>query len=340
MKSARRFISLIGWTFLLLFFSCEIEDDFGKPDTSEYFGTKLYTSTGFLMKIIWSEETNEIIAISDLNIAAIDVNTKTSRQVTANAHHYNGSDVLWISGEMLYYLNFDSQLSGININNSSTTESLVDSVSVNYYTTPFSSNNFAFNKLGLYDPSNEPYLFLYDFNTKKETLITSGIPITFSPDGQALLFTKGYSVYYYDLQTKAILPAQFQSYYGNGVTKWTSKGVLFFYQNAERSAVLFNATTNETIGGWENLVPPAYGSLSSSGDKIVIQKEKCGIPYVTGPCSFLKQYYFLVDVVNHTETEMAFGNQPNIFQLIISPAENSIAFIKDNNNIYLAEKKD
>ena len=331
---------MISWGLLLLLSACEIEDDFGKSDTSEKLGTVLYNSSAnYLTKILWSAETNEIIAVSDYNIFAIDIATKARREILTNVYYAVGSETIWIAGDMLYILEYDARLSRVNLVQPGSSELLLDSAVVNYNTTPFSANHFAFNKWDLLDPAYEPYLFLYDLNTKKESLITTGIPITFSTDGQKLLFSSKNNLHYYDLQTKAIVSLPIQSNYGYQVIKWTSEGVLFFYQPGNYT-VLYNATTNHQLGQWENYFPLAPSIISDSGKKLITQKQKCASPYITGNCPILKPYYYIVDVVANTEAEIVYSNYPTITQFIFSPSENSIAFIKDSNSIYLAEQED
>ncbi|MDH4092088.1 MAG: hypothetical protein OEV74_06175 [Cyclobacteriaceae bacterium] len=327
------------WILLLLLFSCEIEDDFGKPDYSAYLGTELYSATSYIQKIYWSEATNEIIVAADNGITAIDIVTKEKRQIPGSTPGY----LSWLEGNLLYYIDYEGRLMSINIISSEKKQTAVDSISISYNATPFTSAYFAFEKYRPSDEEYDPALFLYEFETKKETFITNGRPITFSPEGNKLLFAQtdnsGYNKYFhYDIATKSITPIQLSDpYYGDKTFVWTPNGIQFYYPNYPL-VILYNMSTDMQIGQWESLATPNRGLISNSGNKLLVQKEKCSNPYYSSGCYETKEYYSVIDVTLNSETEMVYGNNLYIYQvLFLGSEENNIAYIKDN-QVYLAEK--
>lgn len=341
-----RLSSILVVVVTLSLFSCEIEDDFGKPDYSSNYGSVLYNSPyDEVYKIVWSEQTNQIVALGN-SITVIDIDTKISRQLNVYNIMYI-SDLTWVNGQTLYYLDYNSNFSSVNISSGLQQLSMADSIVQYYDGLPFSSRYLAFNKLDKYDPANEPYLYFLDLETRNEVLITSGSPITFSPDSKNLLFSRrdpytyARLFYSYSLDTKAIslLPIQ-EPYVYSGPIKWTSSGILFFYVGNYGDSEVFNATTNKKIGTWKNLLAPSHNTISPSGTKIITCREKCATGSSLSYCySFTKQYFQVVDLTNATEKETVYGQNLYSPLFAFSPDEKSIAF-STANSIYLIQSPD
>lgn len=327
---------------MLFLSSCEIEDDFGKPDNSSQPGTLIYNSPYGVSKLFWSEQTDQIVTIGD-GINVIDLSTKTSNHLNPNNFSYHISNQSWLTGNIIYYLNNSLELASIDITNGNQKLSLADSIMESYESVPVSTEYFAFNKQHKSNLANEPYLYLFDIATGKETLITTGSPITFSPDGKNLLFLKynpsTYTrlYYIYSIEAKSVTPLQVTEPYGNvGPMKWTSVGILLYVQGYSGKSEVYNVTTNSKIGEWENMMSPTYGVISSSGKKMMTYKEKCA-SNVSGYCtSYYKQYYSVVDVLNSTVSELVYGNGLYVYQFAFSPDENSAVY-SPGNGIYLIE---
>jgi sugar lactone lactonase YvrE len=343
----RRISSTFWIGCLLLSFSCEIEDDFGKPDFSSNLGTLIYTSDyNPIYKTLWSEQTNTIIALGT-TVTVIDVDAKTSKEMNLNNFSYDGSGPSWLAGNTLYYLDYSAGLSSVDIKDGTQKISLTDSVITNYQGLPYSRNHFAFNKwidFGQYEPN----LYLYDLETQKENLIASGSPIVFSPDGQYLLFSKIEPstnirfFYSYSIPTKAIetLAIQDPSTQPEPI-KWTIDGILFYYQNYNGNGKLevFNATTQTRLGEWLNAGPPInHGVISPSGKKMMTFLQRCanrGSEY-TNYCDNHKDHYYLVDIPNGKEVEIIYGPNMYSLQFAFSPDENRAVYYLAN-SIYLLD---
>ncbi len=340
-----RISSAFSFGCLLLLFSCEIEDDFGKPDFSTKLGTLIYTSAyNPIYKTLWSEETNTIVSLGT-TVAIIDVNTKTSKLLSVANFSYDGNSLTWLVGNTLYYLNYSGRLSSIDITDGEQKVSLADSILSSYNELPYSRNHVAFNKWEKVDPEYEPYLYLYDIETQKENLIASGSPIVFSPDGQYLLFSKfpppTYTrvFYSYSIQTKAIETLAIQDPYGYaGLIKWTAEGILFYYQNYSGKLEVFNGSTHTRLGEWLNTGPIHNGMLSPSGKKIMTFIEKCANRDMNSMtyCEYYKQHYYVVDLPNNKEVEMTYGSNMHYAQFAFSPDEKRAVYNLAN-EIYLLE---
>ena len=343
MKKLRRLIPLC-WILPILSLSCEIEEDFGAPDTSAHFGTSLYSPIGYIQKIYSYEAGNEIIVASERSITAVNVATKKVREFSNVIAYFYSS---WIEGENLYYTDDSGRLSSINIVTGNTTMFSVDSVSIPYNASPFTQDFVAFENWGRIDDSYNPSLHLFEFETQKETLITYGSPITFSPDGTQLLLTKYYqynstSYYVYDIPTKTISPLDIDDPepYGYKIVRWSKDGIIFFSSDYDYSTVIaHNATKHQEIGRWESVVAPDQDSVSPHGDKLITAKAICGDPYVSFICGYPKQSYAIVDVGQNTETEIAFGGNLYMVNPVFLHDGNTIAYIQGN-TIYLADTTD
>jgi len=331
---------------LLLSFSCEIEDDFGKPDFSSNLGTLIYTSPyNPTYKILWSELTNTIVSLGT-TITVIDIDTKTSKQLNVANFLYDGYGHSWLVGNTLYYLNYNAGLSSVNINDGTQKLSLADSVISDYNAHPYSHNYLAFNKWEKFDPEYQPYLYLYDLETHKENLIASGSPIAFSPDGQHLLFSTfepGTYVrvfYSYSIQTKAIEKLSIQDPSGYvGPIKWTADGILFYFQNYSGKLEVFNGSTQTRLGEWQSAGAPVNnGTISPSGKKVITYLQWCANRGASSSnyCDNFKDYYYLVDIPTGKETEMIYGPNMYSLQFAFSPEEDKAVYFLGN-DIYLLE---
>ena len=342
----RRIGSTLWFGCLLLSFSCEIEDDFGKPDFSSNLGTLIYTSQyDPIYKILWSAQTNTIVSFGN-TVTVIDIDTKTSKQLNLVNFLYDGYSPSWVVGNTVFYLNYNAELSSVNVNDGTHKISLVDSVITDYYALPYSSNYFAFNKLEKVDPDYVPYLYLFDLEAQSENLIASGSPIAFSPDGQYLLFSKfepgtyARFFYVYSIQTKSIETLTIHDRSGQtGPIKWTADGILFYYQNYNGNGKMevFNATTQTRLGEWLNAGAPVNnGIISPSGKKVMTYLQKCANRGANSSnyCDNFKDHYYLVDIPNSREIEMIYGTNMFSLQFAFSPDENRAVYYLAN-NIYL-----
>ena len=338
------------WLVCLLFSSCDIEDDAGKPDDSASLGTLIYTAQhGIINNILWSEQGNQIITIGS-SITVIDTETKKSKQL--NVNNFGGYEVSWVTANTLYYLDYNAatlleynvHLSSVDLISGLQNQSLIDSVVQYYDVVPFSSKYFAFNKLNKYDPSNQPYLYLYDLETRIEELITTGNPIAFSPDGQDLLFSKNdpntftRRFYSHSAQTKVTTALHIQD--PNGyfpVIKWTTEGILHYYMDYSYRLMVFNNTTNTVVGDWESLAFPNHGLISQSGKKMITYKERCADVSSPNNCaSSIKQHYYMLDIMNRTEVQTIYGSGLYPLKFVFSPDEKSVVYMLAN-SIYLIQ---
>ena len=331
--------SIVAAVSMLFFFSCEIEDDFGKPDNSYNFGTLIYTAQfDGILKLFWNEQTNQIISIGN-SIALIDAASKKSTQVNVSNFIYGGYDLSWVAGNTLYYVDNYGVLSSVNVTNGLRTV-LADSV-IQYDGGAMSPDYVAFAKWDKDDP-NEPYVYFLNLKTSKEMLVTLGTPKAFSPDGQTLLFSRqngnGRDFYIYSIPTKAITPLTLQdptSY--TSVIKWTSAGIMFYSQSYNGKTGVFNGSTNKALGEWGNTVQFIYGSISPSGRKIITYREECASKSSLPNCyTYFIQRYYVVDTTTGTEKEVIHGNNLYPTQFAFSPDENSLVYSM-NTGIYLIQ---
>lgn len=341
-----RFISTSSIALVSLFVSCEIEDDFGKPDLSEDLGVFLYSGGNPINKLLWSEGTNEILIATNLFITAIDIDTHAKRSIEFNNAFMLGVSS-WLSGNTIYYIDYDARLSSFNLANKNVHESFVDSVSIPYGGIPFTGRHFAFVKWKAPD-EYQPLIYLYDLQDEKEIFIAPGDPITFSQDGLKLLFEKpdeygNKNYYYYDIATQEILPLSIidPSPYYDKVIRWPLAGILFFYldDHSAFSIRLDNLTTTSSIGVWESNPPLSSSRISPSGDKMIISSEGCANPYAYGTCEQLKETYSLVNIGDNSVVEIANGNYLGLDQILFLPGEHGIAY-SNANKVYLAGPKD
>jgi len=345
MDKFTRFISTSSLVLLPLLLSCEIEDDFGKPDLSEDLGILFYSGANPINKLLWSEATNEILIATNLFITAIDIDTHERRSIEFDDASMLGFSS-WLSGDTIFYVNNDSKLVSFNISNKTAHESFADSVSVPMNGIPFTSRYFAYIKFKAPD-EYQPLIYLYDLQAKKEVFIAPGNPITFSQDGRKLLFQipdayGNYDYYSYEIASEAIQPLNITdpSPYYDKVIRWPSAGILLFYPGANYFTIqLDNLTTHHTLGVWESNPPLISSRISPRGDKMVISSEKCANPYTYGTCDLLKQTYSLVNISDNLVIEIAHGNYLGLDQILFLPGEHGIAY-SNASKVYLAGPKD
>ena len=322
------------------FVSCEIEDDYGKTDTSAYRGTEIYSSNFYIDNLCWSESTNEAVVFDGGQIMAIDISSKQVRQIGAVSGYF-----LWIESDTLYFIDYDGQLVSIDIINEKKKTYAVDSISVTYGTSSHTASYFAFEKYKPFDPAPNPSLVLYEVATKIETIIANGMPIVFSPDGDKLLFGQLDHVwriqyFIYNIAAKSITPISFSDPSVNDpkIFLWTDDGIQILYSSYPNVS-LYNITTKNKVGQWESIAPIGREFLSKSGKKLLVQREECANPYYGSNCLEKKQVYSLIDIALGSETKLMYANYLYLYQpFILGPDENKVLYYSEN-KVYIADSQ-
>ncbi|HMG92518.1 MAG TPA: hypothetical protein VK589_20810 [Chryseolinea sp.] len=330
LRNRRQLMRSCLWMLLLI--SCEIEDDFGKPDDSTFFGEALYSSSLGIGPIIWSDATNEIVSLNTSGVTTTNVNTRHNRHLSIDAFSPDWES-LRLAGNKIYFTNTSYELASVNLTSMAYTPSIIDSVHTGYSLTFFEDKYLAF---GRYRPSDlsDPSLFLFDLATGKETYITSGTPYLFSPDGSQLLFNKEYAYYTYNLQTKAIVAVGNPS---SHVLKWTPEGIIS-YSQVSSSVRVFNETTKQIVGTWPSVGNVLRETISPSGNRVITMQGECGVPITLQGCSHPSYYYSVVDVNSKEQFETIDSNYVIDMRAAFSPDEKKFAYVKDGTTIYLTSE--
>ena len=103
MKANKKVFILAGYLTLGVTLSCEIEDEYSKPDQSEQLGTKIYTGTNPPAALLWSENTNEVIVVNTDGIVAIEAQSKKVRKLPYDASYFTTQSA-WLVGNTIYQL--------------------------------------------------------------------------------------------------------------------------------------------------------------------------------------------------------------------------------------------
>ena len=332
---SRLFLITVGYMALGIVTSCEIEDDYSKPDLSENFGKRIANLSDYPIKLLWSEQ-NEIIVVSPEIISAYGVEKNTIRYSTPvpSDNQYFSA---WLVGDMIYVLTYSGQLSSIDLATLKLTQPIADSVVTNYYSPAFSSSQIAYAKY----TESEPYLpsmFLYDLTSDKEVFVTLGFPRLFSPDGNQLLFENG-GFYVYNLSTKEITPFVNSLSY-DAALRWTSKGIISYTPGPNYITVVGrNETTGEKLGEWNSSYGFFTDMVSTTGNSIITVNDICGYRYVTGPCpGYSKVAYAIVNVLDNTEQTLVYGIYAHHDIRAFSPDEKNFAYVLGN-QLYLTESQ-
>lgn len=313
--------------------SCEIEDDFGRPDLSESLGRKLFTVEYGVLDLFWMESTDEVIVAMTNEIVALGSQTNTVRRFnfSENPPGYVQPSQ---SGDKVLLFDYSGEVSVMDLATFGRTPTLADSAIISGLPTPFNSSYFAYAKY----PKDmvESSIFLYNLASGKEVYVAMGYPIAFSPDGNQLLFLYGSAFYRYDIATKAIT-VEFSGYYGQ-LIRWTSDGVISFTYDYQ-SIVAKNETTGKKVGEWKSLEYPSPWTVSKTGRNIITTKSICGIKDVTGVCpGYEKIVHSIANIDDNTEESLVFSYNTYTMQKAFSPDEKNFAYV-GNNNIYLTESE-
>jgi hypothetical protein len=332
MKAIKKILILAGYLTLGISLSCEIEDDFGIPEDSTFFGEALYSSPLGIGPIIWSDNTNEIVSLNTSGVVATNLSTKTNRQLFIDGFSPDWES-LRLAGNRVYFTNTSYELGSVNLTSMVYTPSILDSVHTGYLLTLFEDKYLAYGKFRLSDQS-DPSLFLFDLTTGKETYITSGTPYLFSPDGSQLLFNKESTFYTYNLQTKAIAAFGNFSIY---VLKWTSEGIISYSQLGSGVRV-FNETTKQLVGTWPSVGDINRQTISPSGNRVITLRAECAVPITSQGCSAPSYYYAVVDITSQEQFETIDSNYVIDMRATFSPDEKKFAYVKDGSTIYVTSE--
>jgi hypothetical protein len=345
MKTRNKAIINVCYCALMATLSCEIEDSYPYLDPSEQLGEKFALAEGDPFGLYWSTD-NDIIMLGSGGVTAINVDSKeirkasfdTSGILTTLASQETGSTLLeqytWLHGNVLYFMN-NGNLSAVDLTTMTYQFALIDSIDIQIYSSPFSQSHIAYRK---YTADFEPPIFLYDIKTDKETYLTTGLPIVFSPDGKQLLFTNNGEYYTCELATKKITPLSISQSYALELIKWTPMGIISF-ELGSNSILVTNKTTGEKIGEWPSSGIPTVSCTSPSGDLLVTSKYVCidGSEPATR-CPYRgKMVYSIIDLINKEETEVAESTGHYVVLKAISPNQKKLALIGRDKYIYITE---
>jgi hypothetical protein len=336
MKALKTFTSFASCVALAIMLSCEIEDEYSNPQGQTTVGQKLFASNGYPARIFWSEITNEIISVGPEGLIAFDLESEKQRRLSFGSSA--GIGYVWLRDNSIYVLTYGGELSVINLTNFDLTQNIADSVILSPIAAPFHTSRFAYAKMRPTD-SIEPSIFLYDLGSRKETYVTSGRPLTFSPDGKQLLFEFQYHLYKYDTETKATTNFEINDIYS--ILKWTTDGIISFGAQNEY-VVVRNESTHVEIGRWKSMFGLMNDSfISSSLKNIIVSDYACSIPNVIGECGPGMRYiHSIVNIEDDTLTTLLFTTpQEFIQQYAISPDEKNFAYVSSDYYVYLTESQ-
>jgi WD40 repeat protein len=335
MKAHTKAFILAGYLTLgFALSSCEIEDEYSKPDQSEQLGTKIYKGTNPPAALLWSKNTNEVIVVNTDGIVAIDPQSKKVRKLPFDASYFTTQSA-WIVENTIYQVSTNGGVSGIDLTTLSYKGTLVDSAYFHVYSSPFTTTHFAYIK---YRPEEYlPSIFLYDLSSHQEMYIGTGLPYVFSPDGSQLIFSNNTEFFVYNLTTKATTALNFNEDNGPNIIKWTTDGILSFHHQGE-SIMARNESNGMIIGEWK-CAEGLYGSaISPSGKHIITKKMDClQKDNTSGYCQYGKLEHSIVDIYANVEVPVVYTVSSYINLRAFSPDEKSFAFTTYENNVYISD---
>ncbi|HEY5917092.1 MAG TPA: hypothetical protein VIU13_06810 [Chryseolinea sp.] len=335
MKVLKKAIILVGYLTLGVTLSCEIEDEYSNPDQSEQLGTKIHRSYTMLVALLWSKNTNEIIAVSNEGIIAIEAQSKKVRKLPYDPSNFAVQSA-WLVENTIYQVNTNGELSKIDLTTLTYKGTLVDSASFHFYSSPFTTTHFAYIKYR----SEEylPSIFLYDLSSQEEIYIGPGLPYVFSPDGKQLVFSNNTEFFVYNLTTKTTTALNFsEDSNGPNIIIWTTDGILSLHHQGE-SIMVRNESIDMTIGEWTSVQGLWGSAISPSGKHIITKKLNClQKDNTSGYCQYGKVEHSIVDIYTDVEVPMVYTVNSYINLIAFSPDEKSFAFATSEGNVYISD---
>ena len=310
--------------------SCEGDKDQIRLASPSY-GRKLYQGGAY--QLHWSKHSNEVILVSS-DVIAIGADTGNVRTFKFPDANSRGNSMSWLNGDTLYILE-SGKLSVLKMTTFEYSPNIVDTVVMNSVSSPFRSSHFAYGK-EIQGPGSDQYqVFLVDFETGEEIHVGPGLPHVFSPDGKQLLCANGDKFYRYDLESTSTTDA-FNLYgglFGDHHVRWTAEGIFSFY-SLSGQILKRNEMTGSWIGSWPSKSGVAQESISESGDHIITTQFACSPYSLPDHCVDIS----ILDMMNDTETTLAFHLESNPELKVISPDGRRIAYAHESNGyIYVAE---
>jgi len=286
----------------------------------------------------WSEQTAEIILGTESGLTMIDPVTKISREFSTPQ---GISSIGMVLDSTLYFVDFLSKLSTLNLSTMTFKPAIVDSVDVNVVEQgrmAVNSKHFAYAKSLSQDPGT---MYLYDFATGTEKPLTKGMPCQFSPDGSKLLFIRENNFYSYDLQTQSVelVTAVFSDIILTPpkTMRWRPEGIVSYSMTGNGFQVT-NESTKHVLAQWPEWFGQHY--VSQSGDKVMVMEQRCGNPATNANCFPFQFFGSVLDITTQVRKDLIHSTQLLFVDVTFIRNETAVVYLTSLNSLYVVDIED
>jgi hypothetical protein len=329
----------------MVFFSCEIEDDFGHSDDTS-FKSAIFLSVNASW-IQWLDEENIIYwEGGSLEIKRVNAKTKASISLYTlkglepyedfiTALYFTDQNKLLTLIVRSDGTQYSTSLCLVNLGTDEITRlpGTVEFTGRNYFVINDTHLAYASPHDGVTD------ILLYDLNTGDIVFVGPGVPVALSPDGTSLLCQNDYSTYLYNLNsnTQGPAPVALAYYYYNTQVRWNEEGIteVNVVSNYPTVRIEVHNLTKNTFLTRSSVIASDKIYLSPSGHKIIHSNASCLSPYLKScPTQEGRIALFMADIPSNDDIELfaekvSIETQIYIDQLEFSPDENNIAFLQN-----------
>jgi hypothetical protein len=324
-------------TLMLFLTSCEKEPDYGR---------RLYSGDEPISCLYWSESSDEIFFILEKNaytrsLYAVDINSRNSRKITDISTNYGIiKNQIYQKDEKLYYFN-NIDIMNIKLYSLSISGSIPELIIDSLQTPVFSRKYVAYARFFNLVDTSYVKTFLYNIDNSTITSIESNrndMPTAISPDGLYVSLTSWdmYGTTYlsiYDTQSGLMTELHISSAWEYFNFFWADDE-LFGFRSTITGLEIINMKSNNKVSFAEALT---YGNnyiLSPSGKMLAYVTE---VPPAMA-AGLVGNHYYLHILYAGSKSETTIDlerDYVNGGDIIFSPDETRIAYIRDSNDIFI-----
>jgi len=318
---------------MLTFTSCEKEKDYGKA---------IYSGDEPISFLSWSESSDEIYFCIEKgtysrSLYAVNINSKDYREIADITKIYPRS--IFQKDEKLYYFNESDwanvRLYSVNVSGS-VPELIIDSLQAPV----FSRKYVAFMRQFNFPDTSYVNTILFNIDNKTETQIMSDIntmPVSISPDGSYILLRSWdfYNAFFILYDTRSGQTTNLSGSYVYDLFSffWADEEI-YAFRGGQTGPEIYNLNSNSKIIFAEALTYNHSYAASPSGKMLAYVME---VPPEMAYALVGNHYYLHILYAGTSDKTTIDLERDHVFErnLIFSPDETRIAYIRDFNEIFV-----